>query len=73
MINKWIIIQFEKLAIETYEYEEQFNVKVDSAGNYGKRVFKEDGLCDWMVGSRADGVIGLGYIIEIKNRKTICF
>ena len=65
--NKQMGIQFEKSAIELYE--KQCNVKVDSVGNYVKRVFKEDGLCNWMVGGRVDGVIGFDRVIEIKNRK----
>ena len=61
-------IQFEKSAIE--RYEKLYNVKVDSVSNYIKRVFKEDGLCNWLVGGRVDGVIGFAKVIKIKNRKT---
>lgn len=65
--NKQMGIKFEKSAIE--RYEKLYNVKVDSVNNYIKRSFKEDGLCNWLVGGRVDGVIGYDKVIEIKNRQ----
>ena len=65
--NKQFGIQFEKRAIK--QYEKQLSVKVDAVENYVKRVFKEDGVCNWLVGGRVDGVIGFDRIVEIKNRK----
>ena len=65
--HKQMGIQFEKSAIE--RYEKLYNVKVESVNNYIKRAFKEDGLCNWFVGGRVDGVIGFDKVIEIKNRK----
>ena len=65
--NKQMGIHFEKSALKTYE--ERFNVKIDSVNNYVKNSFKQDGLYNWFVGGRVDGVIGFDRIIEIKNRK----
>ena len=55
-------IKFEKSDIE--RYEEQVNVKVDAVGNYGHRVFKEDGVCvsEWLV---AELMVEWGRIVKL--------
>eukprot|EP00969_Alexandrium_andersonii_P045532 1999011-Alexandrium_andersonii.AAC.1 len=43
--NKQMGVHFENYAIQLYK--EHFNVHIDAAGNYAKRVCKEDGRFNW--------------------------